>query len=139
MSVGELTDNAKNLARGRLLLQGLSQVPVAGLQLLEQPDVLDGDDGLVGKGLEQGDLPFCEGSSLGATKVNGAEGDPFSHHGHGTGSSGAPCVARWRCPPGIPGSACMSAMWIVRPSGTARPLLVPRTSGKVVLRRWIGP
>ena len=40
------------------------QVAVARLQLLEQPHVLDGDDGLVGEGLEQLDLLVGEGSGL---------------------------------------------------------------------------
>ena len=34
---------------------------VARLQLLEQPHVLDGDDGLVGEGLQERDLPVREG------------------------------------------------------------------------------
>ena len=38
---------------------------VARLQLLEQPHVLDGDDGLVGEGLEQLDLPIGECADLG--------------------------------------------------------------------------
>src|SRR6266436_1176895 len=45
-------DHAKDLARRRLLLQRLREVAVARLQLREQPRVLDGDDGLVGEGLE---------------------------------------------------------------------------------------
>ena len=35
---------------------------VARLQLREQPDVLDGDDGLVGEGLEQLDVTVREGA-----------------------------------------------------------------------------
>ena len=46
----------ENLARRRLLLQRLGEVAVARLKLLEQPDVLDGYDGLIGEGLEEGDL-----------------------------------------------------------------------------------
>ena len=37
------------------------------LEFLEQPDVLDGDDRLVGEGLEQLDLRRGEGAHLGAT------------------------------------------------------------------------
>ena len=44
-------DDAKDLGRGRLLLQRDAEVGVAHLQLLEQAHVLDGDDGLVGEGL----------------------------------------------------------------------------------------
>jgi len=46
------TNDAQDLARGRLLVQGFREVAIPGLQLLKQADVLDGDDGLVGEGLE---------------------------------------------------------------------------------------
>ena len=43
--------------RGRgLLLERLLQLACARLQILEQPRVLDRDDGLVGEGLKQRDL-----------------------------------------------------------------------------------
>src|SRR5262245_44918599 len=53
-------DDAQNLGGGRLLLEGLGQVAVAGLQLLEQADILDGDDRLIGKRLEELDLRLGE-------------------------------------------------------------------------------
>ena len=56
MSVGELADNAENLAGRGLLLQGLVQLCVALLEFFEQPHVLNSDHGLVGKGLEKLDL-----------------------------------------------------------------------------------
>ena len=43
------TDDLEHLARRRLLLERVRQVAVTRLQFLEQPDVLDGDDGLVGE------------------------------------------------------------------------------------------
>ena len=46
-------DDAEHLGRCGLMLQGLAQFRVALLQFFEQPHVLDGDHGLVGKGLEQ--------------------------------------------------------------------------------------
>ena len=49
--VGGARDDTQDLARRRLLLEGLRQVLVTGLQLLEQAHVLDGDHGLVGEGL----------------------------------------------------------------------------------------
>ena len=58
-SVGELRSPAGSRGR-RLLLERLGEVAVAGLELLEQPHVLDGDDGLVGEGLEQRDLRVGE-------------------------------------------------------------------------------
>jgi hypothetical protein len=50
---GGASDDPENLARGRLLLERFGEVAVAFLQFLKEPDVLDRDDGLVGKGLEQ--------------------------------------------------------------------------------------
>src|SRR5262245_24440971 len=56
-------DDAQDLARRRLLLQGLGhlgmgvgQRAVLLLQLGEQPRVLNGDHGLISEGLEEGDL-----------------------------------------------------------------------------------
>src|SRR5215470_4545916 len=41
-------------------------------QFLEQPNVLDGDDGLVGEGLHEGDLRIGERLSLGTAKADRA-------------------------------------------------------------------
>ena len=56
-------DDPQHLGRGGLLLQRLGDLAVALLklgvallQLLEQPGVLDGDDGLVRERLQQRDL-----------------------------------------------------------------------------------
>src|SRR5437016_3609843 len=49
-------DDAQDLTCRRLLFQRLCQVVIPRLQFLEQADVLDGDDRLVGKRLEEGDL-----------------------------------------------------------------------------------
>src|SRR5262245_13540325 len=45
---GRAADDAEHLGRCSLMLQCLPQFRVAILDLLEQPDVLDGDDGLRG-------------------------------------------------------------------------------------------
>ena len=45
------------------------EVAVARLHLLEQPRVLDGDDGLVGEGLDQLDLPCRRTTGLGLSAV----------------------------------------------------------------------
>src|SRR5262245_5578822 len=58
------TNNRKNVARRRLLLQSFGEITVPGLQFLEQPHVFDGNDGLVGEGLEEGDLLFRERTDL---------------------------------------------------------------------------
>src|SRR5262245_50188003 len=49
------------------MLQGLSQFRIALLELLKQPHVLDGDDGLVGEGFEELDLRRGEGAHFNAT------------------------------------------------------------------------
>ena len=64
-------DDAQDFTRGRLLLQRL-------LQFLKQPNVLDGDHGLVGKGFEQRDLFFRKGTNLGPTNLNCAYCDSFT-------------------------------------------------------------
>jgi hypothetical protein len=62
-------------------------------QLVEQPRVLDGDDGLIGEGLEQGDLPFGEEPRLGASQRDRANHDTFAHQRHGKhcAEAEAPC------------------------------------------------
>ncbi len=57
-------DHAQDLAGRGLLLQGLGEVGVPGLQLAEQPRVLDRDHGLVGERLEQRDLGGREAADL---------------------------------------------------------------------------
>src|SRR6266508_3124014 len=55
---GRAADDAEHLGRRRLILQSLAQFCVALLDFFEQPDVLDGDDRLVGENFEQRDLFF---------------------------------------------------------------------------------
>jgi hypothetical protein len=50
------TNHLQDLCSSRLLLERLSQVAVPRVQLPKQADVLDGNDGLVSEGLEEGDL-----------------------------------------------------------------------------------
>ena len=57
-------DDAEHLGRCRLMLQRLAQFCVALAEFLEQPHVLDRDDGLVGEGFEQCDLLLCERTDL---------------------------------------------------------------------------
>ena len=49
-------DHLEDFAGGGLLLQGLGEVTVPGLQLLEEANVLDGDHRLVGEDLQERDL-----------------------------------------------------------------------------------
>src|SRR5215470_1164676 len=46
-------DDAEHLGRCRLVFQSFAQFCVAFLNLLEQPHVLDGDNGLIGKAFDQ--------------------------------------------------------------------------------------
>src|SRR5262249_27118888 len=57
---GRAADNAEHLGRCGLMVEGFSQFHVALLDLFEKADVLDGDDGLRGKGLKQFHLPLAE-------------------------------------------------------------------------------
>ena len=69
-------DDLQHLGGRGLLLQRLGHLAIAGLQLLEQPHVLDGDDGLVGEGLEQLDLPVGERTDLAPRDDDRADGLP---------------------------------------------------------------
>ena len=51
----------------RLMLQGLAQLRVTLLNLLEQTHILDGDDRLIREGFEELDLLLGERPNLGAT------------------------------------------------------------------------
>src|SRR5215471_14738779 len=57
-------DDAKDVARRRLLLERLGEVGVLRLQLGEQARILDGDGRLVGEGLHQRDLAVGERKHL---------------------------------------------------------------------------
>jgi len=53
-------DDLQYIRCGSLLFEGLPELALARLLRLEQPRVLDGDDGLVGEGAEQSDLRLVE-------------------------------------------------------------------------------
>ena len=72
-------DDAEDLRGGRLLLEGLAQIPVARLQLLEEAHVLDRDDRLRGERLEELDLLVGEGPHLVAAHHHGAERHALAH------------------------------------------------------------
>ena len=57
---GRARDDPEDLAGGGLLLEGFGEVAVPGLELLEQADVLDGNDSLVGERLHEIDLLIGE-------------------------------------------------------------------------------
>ena len=72
MSVGELAITPKDFARRSLLFQRF-------LQLGEQPDVLDGDDRLIGESFEKSDLLVRKGSYFGALNNNYTDGNVLAH------------------------------------------------------------
>ena len=53
---GRRADDLKHIGGRGLLLQRLREIARLRLHLVEQPDILDGDHGLVGEGLQQVDL-----------------------------------------------------------------------------------
>src|ERR1700730_8630136 len=65
----------QHIRRGRLLLKRL-------LQLVEQPTVLDGDDGLIREGLDHGELLVGKGSNLSPPHRNHANENTFATHRH---------------------------------------------------------
>ncbi len=83
-------DDAQDLARRRLLFQGLGEVRVARFQLLEQAHVLDGDHRLVGERLEQGDLLVGESPGFRPADGDGADRAALAHEGNGEDAAEAP-------------------------------------------------
>src|SRR5262245_16228061 len=67
LSVGRGARNdLKDVTGGRLPFESLSQVAVSFVEFSKQPHVLNRDDGLVGEGLEQGDLVGGEAARFAA-------------------------------------------------------------------------
>src|SRR5262249_38103344 len=58
------------------------QLAVARLELAEQPHVLDGDDGLIGEGLQQVDLVFGKWPGLRTRYRDDTDWIAFPQHGH---------------------------------------------------------
>src|SRR5262249_54179479 len=69
----------QNLTRRSLMLQGLTQFSVALLDLLEQANILNSDDGLGSEGFKQLDLLFREGTDLHSANANHPNGDTLAH------------------------------------------------------------
>ena len=59
-SVGEDCDHLEDIGAAGLVGQRLREIARPGLHFVEQPRILDGDHGLVGKGPEQLDVMRCE-------------------------------------------------------------------------------
>ena len=76
-------DRAPDLAERLQLVDRPRQLARPRLQLLEEPDVLDGDHGLVGEGLEELDLLVRERLHLRPADHDGPDRRPFAQEGRG--------------------------------------------------------
>src|SRR5262249_32959425 len=76
-------DHLENLGGRRLLLQGYAELATACLHLVEQAHILNGDDCLVGEGLEQCDLRLGELACLGPLYDDRPDGEGLPQHGNG--------------------------------------------------------
>jgi hypothetical protein len=76
-------DNFQHLGGRRLLLQGFAQIIRALPQLVEEPRVLDGDDGLGGEILDKLDLLIGERPDFLAVNDNGTNQLRVFQHRHG--------------------------------------------------------
>jgi hypothetical protein len=82
-------DDAQHLGGRRLLLQCFTQIVGALAQLVEQPDILDGDHGLGGEIREKLDLLVGERAYLLAVDDNGADQRPLLEHRYADGRASA--------------------------------------------------
>src|SRR5262245_60834932 len=94
-------NHTEDLAGRRLLFQrlshlsmGLGECLILFLQFSEQPHVLDGDNGLVGEGLEQCDLVVGEWPGLRAAHGDDSDGLTLAHHGYDEVAAKADCTAQ---------------------------------------------
>src|SRR5262249_42546197 len=76
-------DDAEHLSRCGLMLQSLAKFCVALLDFLEQPHVLDGDDGLVDERFEKSDLLVGERANLKSANIDNPNGNTFTQQWNG--------------------------------------------------------
>jgi len=89
------TNNLQNVGYGRLLFESRSQFALTRLFGLEKPSVLDGDDGLVGEGLQRLDLRVRRGS-LRKTAIT-----PIAWRSRSSGAQRALRTRAWRKNSGV--------------------------------------
>jgi hypothetical protein len=80
---GWTADDAEHLGSRRLMLQGFTQFRVALLDFLKQSYILDGDNGLVGEGLQKGNLSFWKRTNFLSTNVNNTYWRAFAEQRRG--------------------------------------------------------
>ena len=103
-------DDFQHLCRGRLLLQRFLQILRPRLHLVEQAHVLDGDDRLVGEGLQQLDVMRGERARLPA----GDADDPDRERSCSSAARTPRCESRARPSSRLPGgtlTASVSGNW----------------------------
>ncbi len=79
---GRASDHPQDFGGRRPLVERRRQLAVARLQLREQPRVLDRNDGLVGEGLQQGDLVVGERPRLRPSHRDGPDRGAVPEHRH---------------------------------------------------------
>src|SRR5215468_6436101 len=75
-----MANHSEDLACGRLLFERFSEVAITGLKLCKQPHILNGDDRLVGEGLQELDLRGREWSWFSAGNSDGTDRHSFPQH-----------------------------------------------------------
>ena len=134
-------DHPQDLACRRLLLQGLDEVAVPGLQLREQAHVLDRDHRLVGEGLHQLDLLVGEGMGLGSRVTMTPIGALSQHRDREDRPDlraplTRPCIVRVRQDVGYVDDAALEdgpAVAVSRPGRIGTPLEAPRCLGRATV------
>ena len=101
LQIERRADRPADLPQRLQLLDGSRQLAGPGLQLLEEPDVLDGDHRLVGEGFDQFDLLVGEGPDLHPPHRNHADEHTLATHRH-TENRPDPAHARRFDVPGTP-------------------------------------
>src|SRR5207253_1105682 len=80
---GRSRNDPKDLTHRRLLLERFAKFAIARFEFLEQANVLDRDDRLVGKGLQQSDLLVGEWPGFGPDDSNGEDRVPLVYERKG--------------------------------------------------------
>src|SRR5262245_52153974 len=75
---GRPADDAEHLGRSCLMLQRFAQFRITRFEFLEQADVFDGDDSLVGESFEQSNLLVRERPDLPSQDQDSANGNAFT-------------------------------------------------------------
>src|SRR5262245_25341572 len=119
-------DDLQNIGSGRLLFQAFCQLALARLLRFKQPRILDGDEGLVGEGLDQRDLIVIERRDPGPRQCDHADRVTVQQQGHGQDRVDIGC--RKKACAAVPnsGSVATSSTWTACRISVARPTKLSR-------------